>query len=69
VVEIGRSDTQAEIEVGKFLAANYIVTGSLIEMTSSVVIFARVIDVQTGEVGSFAQVILPRNQQVDLLMS
>lgn len=69
MVEIGRSDTQAAIEVGKFLAANYIVTGSLIEMTSSVVIFARVIDVQTGEVGSFAQVILPRNQQVDLLMS
>jgi TolB-like protein len=62
-------DTQAAIQVGKFLAANYIVTGSLIEMSSSVVIFGRVIDVQTGEVESVAQVILPRNQEVNSLLS
>ena len=62
-------DTRAAIQVGKFLAANYIFTGSLIEMSSSVVIFGRVIDVQTGEVESVAQVILPRNQEVNSLLS
>jgi TolB-like protein len=62
-------DTQAAIQVGKFLAANYIVTGTLIEMTSTVVIFGRVIDVQTGEVESVAQVILPKDQEVNSLLS
>jgi len=62
-------DTQAAIKVGKFLAANYIITGTLIEMASTVVIFGRVIDVQTGEVESVAQVILPRDHEVDALLS
>jgi hypothetical protein len=34
-------DTSKAIEVGRFLAADYIVTGSVIEMTDTVVIFGR----------------------------
>jgi hypothetical protein len=36
---------------------------------SDQLIFGRVIDVQTGEVESVAQVVLPRNQEVDSLLS
>ncbi len=49
-------DTSRAIEIGKFLTANYIVTGSLIEMSGSVVIFGRIINVETGEIESVAQV-------------
>ena len=54
---------------GASLVLSLVVTGTLIEMPSSVVIFGRVIDVQTGEVESVAQVILPRSQEVDSLLS
>jgi hypothetical protein len=36
---------------------------------SDQLIFGRVIDVQTGDVESVAQVVLPRNQEVDSLLS
>jgi TolB-like protein len=52
-------DTEQAIQVGNLLSANYIVTGSVIELAASVVIFGRVINVETGEVESVAQVIVP----------
>ena len=61
-------DTSNAIEVGKFLAANYMVTGSVIEMSASVVIFGRIIDVQTGEVESVAQVIVPKDADIRKLL-
>jgi TolB-like protein len=61
-------DTTKAIEVGKFLAANYIVTGSVIEMAATVVIFGRIINVESGEVESVAQVIVPRNEDVNALL-
>jgi len=61
-------DTEQAIEIGKFLAANYIVTGSVIEMAATVVIFGRVINVETGEVESVAQVILPKDRDVNKLL-
>ena len=61
-------DTVQAIEVGRVLAANTIVTGTIIEMASTVVIFGRVINVQTGEVESVAQIILPRSPEVDRLL-
>jgi TolB-like protein len=61
-------DTENAIEVGKFLAADYIVTGSVIEMASTVVVFGRVINVATSEVESVAQVILPKDADVIRLL-
>ena len=62
-------DTEQAIEVGRFLAANYIVTGSVIEMAASVVIFGRVINVETGEVESVAQVIVPLDRDIKKLLA
>ena len=62
-------DTEQAIEVGRFLAANYIVTGSVIEMEATVVIFGRVINVETGEVESVAQVILPKDADLTRLLT
>lgn len=56
----GLTDTSTAIEVGKLLSANYLVTGSVIEMERSVVIFGRIINVVSGEIESAAQVIVPR---------
>jgi TolB-like protein len=41
-------DTENAIEIGRFLAANYIVTGSVIETAGTVIVFGRVIDVATA---------------------
>jgi hypothetical protein len=55
-------DTENAIEIGRFLAANYIVTGT-------VIVFGRVIDVATGEVESVAQVILPKDGNLIRLLT
>lgn len=62
-------DTERALEVGRFLAANFIVTGSVIEMAASVVIFGRVINVESGEVESVAQVIVPMDGDLRKLLN
>ena len=62
-------DTENAIEIGRFLAANYIVTGSVIETAGTVIVFGRVIDVATGEVESVAQVILPKDENLIRLLT
>ena len=62
-------DTENAIEVGRFLAANYIITGSVIEMATTVVVFGRVIHIETGEVESVAQVILSKDAELVPLLS
>ena len=62
------TDTSKAIEIGKLLTANYIVTGSVIGMPSSVIIFSRIINVETGEVESAAQVIVPRDRDVESML-
>jgi hypothetical protein len=61
-------DTSKAISVGKMLAAQYILTGMLIEMPNSLIIFARVVNVETAEVESAAQVIVPKSQEVRALL-
>ncbi len=61
-------DTSNAIEIGKLLTANYILTGSVVEMPGSVMIFGRVINVETAEVESVAQVIVPKNSDVRALL-
>ena len=50
------------------LAANYIVTGTVIPMPGSVVIFGRIIDTETTTVESAAQVIVPLDDEVRSLL-
>jgi Mg-chelatase subunit ChlD/TolB-like protein len=61
-------DTTTAIRIGGFLSASYIVTGTVIEMETSVVIFGRVINVETAEVESVAQVIVQKNNEVKKLL-
>jgi hypothetical protein len=61
-------DTSKAIDVGKLLTANHILTGTVIEMPNSVVIFGRVINVETAEIESAAQVIVPKNREVKSLL-
>ena len=61
-------DTSKAITVGKFLSATLILTGTVIEMSESVIIFGRVIDVQTAEIQSAAQVIVQKNADVSSLL-
>jgi curli biogenesis system outer membrane secretion channel CsgG len=63
------TDTTTAIEVGRFLTANYLVTGSVIEMANSVVIFGRIINVESGEIESVAQVIVPKDKNVQKLLT
>jgi len=61
-------DTENAIGIGKFLSADYIVTGSVIEMASTVVVFGRVINVATAEVESVAQIILAKDLDLTRLL-
>jgi Ca-activated chloride channel family protein len=61
-------DTANAIAVGKVLSARFILTGSVIEMPGSVVIFARIVNVETAEVESAAQVIVPKNAEIKPLL-
>ena len=58
----GLVDTTTAVRIGNIAAAQYIVTGSLIETTESIIIFARVVNVESGVVESAAQSILSRLQ-------
>jgi hypothetical protein len=61
-------DTKKAISVGNGLSARYILTGTCIEMPNTVVIFGRVVNVETTEIESAAQVIVPKTKEVmDLL--
>ncbi len=61
-------DTNKAVSVGKVLAARYILTGSVIEMPGSVVIFGRVVNVETAEVESAAQVIVGKTSEVTAML-
>jgi TolB-like protein len=63
----GLLDTDAAIEVGKLLGAQYMITGQVIPMSAQAIIFARVIQVQTGEIVSAAQIFVERSILGDLL--
>jgi TolB-like protein len=64
----GLVDTTTAIKIGEMLAAQYIVTGSVIEMARSVVIFGRVINVESAEVESVAQILVAKDVDVIKLL-
>ena len=62
------AETNKAIRVGELLSANYILTGTIIEMSKSVVIFGRVINVETSAIESVGQIIVPRNEEVNMML-
>jgi Ca-activated chloride channel family protein len=61
-------DTTNAIRVGHLLTVSHILTGTVLEMPGSVVIFGRIINVETAEVESAAQVIVPKSREVNALL-
>lgn len=61
-------ETDRAIEVGEMLSANYILTGTIIEMRGSLVIFSRVINVETAAIESVGQVIVLRDEKVNAML-
>jgi Ca-activated chloride channel family protein len=55
-------DTSKAIELGKNLLADFILTGSLIEMRSSVIVFGRILNTNSGNIESVAQIIIPKDE-------
>jgi Ca-activated chloride channel family protein len=67
IAAMGLLDADAAIAVGRLLGARYMITGQVIPMTSQVIVFGRVIHVETGEILSAAQVFLDRKTLGELL--
>jgi hypothetical protein len=63
----GMLDADTAIGLGKLLGARYMITGQVIPMTTQVIVFGRVINVETGEILSAAQVFLDRSTVGELL--
>lgn len=64
----GLVDTNKAIEVGNLLSAEYIITGNIIPMANSVIIFARVINVESSEVLAVSQVIIPKTEDIKQML-
>jgi uncharacterized protein YegL/TolB-like protein len=60
----GLMDTTQAIKVGRLTAAQWILTGTVIDMPESLVVFIRVIDVQSGEILSVSQVLLAKEPEI-----
>jgi Mg-chelatase subunit ChlD len=54
------TDKLKAVKVGEAAMADYILTGTVMEMTDSTIIFTRLLNVRSGEVESAAQIIMPR---------
>ncbi|TFG59575.1 MAG: hypothetical protein E4H36_13565, partial [Spirochaetales bacterium] len=61
----GLFETDTAIEIGKLLSAQYMLTGTIVPMKSSIAVFSRIINVETGVVESAAQIVLPRNKEIE----
>ena len=64
----GLIDTENALKVGRLLSAAYMITGNVIPMTKSAMVFARIINVESGEVETVSQVIIPINDEVAALL-
>lgn len=56
----GLIDTTTAVRIGNIAAAEYIVTGSVIETSNSIIVFVRILNTETGVVESAAQTIIER---------
>ncbi|MEE8440516.1 MAG: FlgO family outer membrane protein [Spirochaetia bacterium] len=53
-------DTDTAIRIGRLMAADYLVTGTIIETVSNFIVFGRLVGTETAEVAAAAQVVIPR---------
>jgi TolB-like protein len=60
----GLVDTTKAVKVGRLSAAEWILTGTVIDMPESIVVFMRVIDVRSGEIVTVSQVLLPKEPEI-----
>ncbi|MBN2627433.1 MAG: VWA domain-containing protein [Spirochaetales bacterium] len=60
----GLVDTDTAISIGNLLSSRYLVTGNVIPMANSVVVFSRVLEVSSGEILAVSQVIIPRSEDL-----
>ena len=60
-------DTGSAIRIGKLLGARYMITGQVIPLESQVIVFGRLIQVETGEILNAAQVFIDRSGLQGLL--
>ncbi len=61
-------DTTNAIKIGKTMKTDYVLIGSVAETKKTIVIFGRLINVETAEIESVPQVILPKNKDVESLL-
>ena len=61
-------DTATALDIAEGLEADYIVIGSIIEMTDSVIVFGRVLSGEISSPVSAAQIILSRSDEVNVLL-
>jgi len=61
-------DTENAIQIGRIMAADLLLTGTVIEMAQSVIVFSRIIAVESGEIESAAQVIIPKSADLERLL-
>ena len=64
----GLFETKNAITVGELLSARYMVTGTVIEMGSSVIIFTRIIEVESAEIIGASQIIVKKDEDVSILL-
>lgn len=61
-------DTDAALDMGRQLGADYILTGTILEMKESVLVFVRVINTRNENMESVAQIVLEKNDEVRALL-
>jgi len=61
-------ETTNAIRVGHMLAAEYILTGTIIPMQTTAVVFSRIIHVESSAIEATAQIIVPMNAEVRSLL-
>jgi TolB-like protein len=68
---VERSDlieTNTAIRIGELVGAQYIITGTVIELSESVVVFCRIVDVQTAAIVSVSQVVIRKDGEIRALL-
>ena len=61
-------ETENAIAIGQILSARYMITGTVIEMNSSVIIFSRIIDIESAEILGAVQIIVEKDEDVKALL-
>ncbi len=64
----GLFETENAIAVGELLSARYMVTGTVIEMGSAVIIFSRIIDIESSEILGATQIIVEKDENMATLL-